>query len=509
MKKLLSSTLLFILFFTNIALAQKIDAEQNNGCNAIGIGDLKQPNKYDFYPRFTDETIPLNINTGKTVNLRMYISCYYERGYHDLPMNGILTDDKGNVITTWNSVFNYTFNTGGTFYLSYTSLCNNVPCKAGTKKIIVAPTKGIGTDYPPVKSDDYPPIKTESTFTNTLDISTGRKYYPENNINPYLVREANWQLVSGPSGSIPYPTYAWAVLGSLSADISNNSANIFKGTHWITFANSFKNTIYNMAPYVPFRFVKKFELKEGDNVYVQLKTLFDNHLAIYVDGKRLFLHHPYKNVEEIINKPTTIKDDYLDRRETFNYSYNASYVTKADGTIYLGAGPHEVVAELANASQDIGFVISGEILSAASKNNNFKSSGFTMQNPVKGSNYLFEKENIITFTDAPPYRPESKLESEKWSVRFIKDREIENGSETKLKLGTVKKIGINYLQYFYNGDVVDVNTVVAVKMPNGQITSFYNYRKFYFKTLGKYEFTTTTTNSAGVVLNYNFSIVVE
>ena len=299
MKKLILVSILFFFKPSIYLFAQKIDAEQNNGCNAVGIGDLKEPNKYDFYPRFTDTNIPLEINSGKTVNLKMYISCYIGRGYEYLPMNGTLTDAGGTVINTWNSVFNYTFNIAGTFYLNYTSLCNNVPCKAGTKRIIVKSRTGLGSDTIP-KKDDYVTLNTETVFTNSLDISTGRKYYKENNVNPNVVREANWELVDGPTGKTYYPTYAWTVLGNLSADISNNNEKLFNGAHWVTLINEFKNTTFNMQPLKPFKFVKKFEMKQADNVYLQLKTLYDNHLAIYLDGKRLFLHHPIKKVEEII-----------------------------------------------------------------------------------------------------------------------------------------------------------------------------------------------------------------
>ena len=503
MKKLVICSTFLILLFSIKSYSQKLSGEENNGCNAIGIGDLKNPNKYDFYPRFTDTSIPLEIEIGKTVNLKMYVSCFTGREFKDIPMNGSLLDDKGNTIASWNDVFNYTFNKAGKFLLTYSSLCNNTPCKAGAKTIIVK-TKSLSTN-------DSPPIKTENTvintFTNALDISTGRKYYAENNINKNVVREGNWQLLSGPNTNIQYPTYGYTILGSFSPDIANNNLSVFKGSHWLTITDAFAKN--NMLPYVPYRFVRKFETKQTDNIYIQLQTLYDNHLAIYIDGKRLFLHHPLKNVEAIINKPTPIRDDYSDRRETFNYSYNASYYTKADGTLYLNAGPHEVVAELTNAAQEIGFIISGEITSASGLQNNFLSTSFTMPNAIKGMDYNYEKENLNIIAQAPPYRTEAKLESEKWVVKFKGEEELNNGATIKLKKGSSKKIQILFIQSFYNSEFKGLDVSVVPTLPNGQITTFYNGRKFYFTNVGNYIFNAEVTNSAGVKENFSFTVVVE
>ena len=503
MKKLIYCSIILILIHSNKSYAQKLSGEENNGCNAIGIGDLKNPNKYDFYPRFTDTNIPLQISVGKTINVRMYISCFTGKEYKDLPMNGKLTDDKGNTITTWNEIFNYTFNTAGAYFLSYTSLCNNAPCKAGTKTIIVKSNTASSGDMPPIKNENT----TENTFLNSLDISTGRKYYAENNRNKNVVREANWQLVSGPPTNTAYPTYGYTILGSLSAETSNYNAPVFKGAHWLTITDGFAKS--NMTPYVPYKFVKKFETKQADNIYIQLQTLYDNHLAIYIDGKRLFLHHPIKNVETIINKPTPIRDDYNDRRETFNYAYNASYFTKADGTIYLNAGTHEVVAELTNAAQEIGFIISGEITSASGMVNNFLPISFTMPNLIKEGNYNYENESLNIITQAPPYRTEAKLESEKWTVKFKGEEELKSGAIIKLKKGSSKKIQMLFIQSFYNGDFKGLEVTTLTTLPNGQINTFYNGRKFYFTNTGSYIFNAEVINSTGAKESFSFTVTVE
>jgi hypothetical protein len=366
-------TILFTFLYTTIFAQQKATT---SFCGDYALAKPDSFQNFQQIPKFFDVKKTLEFPTGTTLYIKPIL---LKNTNSSTQFKGSLRLENDTTNYLWQNIVDFTFNKEGNYLLSINCIIGTEQCKAFIKKIVV--------------KKDNTTLNKEEPFSNELNIGTGIKYYPETVTNKNVFRDGYWQLLSGPPAAISYPTYGWTMVGAFSPDIVASIPKRFEGVHWLTLSSVFNSSANNMHPNKPYVFEKQFILKESDNISIELLTLFDNHIAIFIDNKRLYLQHPIASIEQLINKTILVREEMLERRETFNFNYNASFIKKDTIAMLLKSGLHKIKVELRSASQEIGFIFKGKLYSLTGKQNNFQPLGFAMTDIIKGAVWKYEKEN--------------------------------------------------------------------------------------------------------------------